>query len=284
MSEKVSPEELSSRAQTEPPDGDGRGLLRCLVTNDDGIGSEGLRRLALVAAEAGLRVTVAAPTDDVSGASASITAVEEEGRFMVERRRLAGLEDADAYAVRGLPAFIALTGSRGAFGDEPDIVLSGINAGSNTGYAILHSGTVGAALTASTNGCRAMAVSLAPTTGDDWNDVDWHWSTAADLACTLLPWLAEAPAGTVLNLNVPNLPGGEVRGLRHATLARFGAVQTNVVERGEGYVRTEVSEIDAEYQPGTDAFLLRQGYATLTALRPVSEATDVDLPVPVPTP
>src|SRR5205814_8623079 len=110
---EVSLDELSRRA-TAPdgavrPEGPGR-RLRCLVTNDDGIGSEGLRVLALVAPEAGLEVVVAAPMQECSGASASITAVEQDGRFVVESRAVAGLEGARAVlAVGGLPAFIALT-------------------------------------------------------------------------------------------------------------------------------------------------------------------------------
>ncbi len=160
----VTPDELSRR--TAPPEGtiwphdEGR-RWRCLITNDDGIDSDGLRVLAEVALEAGLEVIVAAPMQESSGASASITAIEEDGHFVVEPRTLPGLEGAcTVLAVGGLPAFIALTGMRGAFGPTPDIVLSGINNGPNTGYAVLHSGTVGAALTASTFGARAMAVSL----------------------------------------------------------------------------------------------------------------------------
>ncbi|HEV7863970.1 MAG TPA: 5'/3'-nucleotidase SurE, partial [Acidimicrobiia bacterium] len=78
-----------------PPDGAVRPearhrRLRCLVTNDDGIGSEGLRVLALVALEAGLDVVVAAPMQECSGASASITAVEQDGHFIVESRTVPG--------------------------------------------------------------------------------------------------------------------------------------------------------------------------------------------------
>jgi 5'-nucleotidase len=275
--EQVTPEEFSSRAT--PPAEDaadrrpepGTGRLRCLVTNDDGIASEGLRALALVALEAGLEVVVAGPLQDVSGASASITAVEQDGRFVVERRKLPGLEACDVFGVGGLPAFIALTGARGAYGRPPDIVLSGINNGPNTGHAVLHSGTVGAALTGSTHGCRAMAVSIAPAPAP-------HWETAAEVARRVLPWLIDAPGGTVLNVNAPNVPLAELRGLRRAGLANFGAVQTNVAERGEGYVKISLSEIDADYQPGTDAALLMDGYATVTPLRAVCEAADVELP------
>lgn len=271
-------DELSQRAV---PRDDGRGAgarpleLACLVTNDDGIASEGLRYLALVARDAGLDVTVAAPLRDSSGASASISALEESGRFVVERRRVSGLEGCNTYGVGGLPAFIALTAARGAFGRPPDIVLSGINSGPNTGHAILHSGTVGAALTASTFGCRAMAVSLYSggfTGAPGVLGADPRWETAAEVARGILPWLIDAPGGTVLNLNVPNLPASELRGLRRADLAPFGAVQTNVVEKGEGYMKIALTEIDEEPEPGTDAALLNEGFATITPLQAVCVA------------
>jgi 5'-nucleotidase len=286
---EVSLEELSRRAAA--PDGAVRQeaagrRLRCLVTNDDGIASEGVRVLALVALEAGLDVVVAAPVQECSGASASITAVEEDGRFVVEQRTVPGLDEACAVlAVGGLPAFIALTGMRGAFGPPPDVVLSGINNGPNTGYAVLHSGTVGAALTASTFGARAMAVSVnkrmySPTGAGVASSAaaPTHWEAAAEMARRLLPTLLASEAGTVLNLNVPNVPVAEVRGLERARLARFGAVQTNVAERGEGYVKVALAEIDAEYEPGTDAALIAAGYATVTPLTAVCEAASLRLP------
>lgn len=278
--------ELSTRATPERrrPERPAPGL-RCLVTNDDGIASEGLRALGLVAFEGGLEVTVAAPLRDTSGASASITAVEEDGRFLVEARPLEGLKACNTYGVGGLPAFIALTGARGAFGPPPDVVLSGINNGPNTGYAILHSGTVGAALTASTHGARAMAVSLFSGFDPRGSDVrpSPHWETGAAVARRMLPWLLDAPARTVLNVNVPDLPAGAVRGVRQARLARFGAVQVNVVEKGEGYAKIALSELDAEFDPDTDtdAALLSDGWATVTALRAVCEAGEVALPVPL---
>jgi 5'-nucleotidase len=245
-----------------------------------------LRILALVALGAGLEVVVAAPMRECSGASASITAVEEDGRFLVEPRTVAGLEDACAVlAVGGLPAFIALTGMRGAFGPPPDIVLSGINNGPNTGYAVLHSGTAGAALTASTFGARAMAVSLnvrmrspsgagvAPSAS-----APPHWDTAAEVARRVLPTLLEAEPGTVFNVNAPNVGLDAVRGLERARLARFGAVQTNVSDEGEGYIKVALAEIDAEYEPGTDAALIAAGYATITPLQAVCDAGPVTVP------
>ncbi|MGH9037749.1 MAG: 5'/3'-nucleotidase SurE [Acidimicrobiia bacterium] len=282
----VSPGELSTRtAPAGRRPGGPEPALRCLVTNDDGIASPGIALLARVALDAGLDVVVAAPLRDTSGAGASITAVEEDGRFIVQRCPLPGLAGCDTYGVGGLPAFIALTGCRGAFGPIPDIVLSGINHGPNTGFAVLHSGTVGAALTASTHGARAMAVSLhsGAHIRIPHHAGTPHWETAAEVARQVLPRLLEAPPRTVLNVNVPNVPWAEVRGLHPARLAAFGAVQFNVVEKGEGYAKIGLSEMDAELEPGTDAALVAEGWATVTALRAVCQVDDLDLEVP-PTP
>jgi 5'-nucleotidase len=286
---EVSLEELSRRAAapegTMWPHDEGR-RWRCLVTNDDGIGSEGLRVLAGVALEAGFEVVVAAPMQECSGASASITAVEEDGHFVVEPRTVPGLEETcTVLAVGGLPAFIALTAMRGAFGPAPDIVLSGINNGPNTGYAVLHSGTVGAALTASTFGARGLAVSLNVRTrtvsgaGVPPSALSsLCWETAAEFARRTLPALLESEPGTVFNVNAPNIPLGEVMGFERAQLARFGAVQTNVAERGEGYVKLTLAELDAEYEPGSDAALIAAGYATITPLQAVCEGAAARLP------
>ena len=93
-----------------------------------------------------------------------------------------------------------------------------------------------------------------------------------------MPVLLDSEPGTVLNVNAPNVPLDEVRGFERARLARFGAVQTNVAERGEGYVKVALAEIDAEYEPGTDAALVAAGYATITPLSAVCEAGAVSLP------
>src|SRR5581483_11275141 len=169
-----------------------------------------------------------------------ITAVEEDGHFVVEPRTMPGLSGAcTVLAVGGLPAFIALTAMRGAYGPAPDIVLSGVNSGPNTGYAVLHSGTVGAALTASTFGARAMAVSLDVRTrtvsgagAEPSAGSSPCWDTAVEFARRTLPALLDSEPATVFNVNAPNVLLGDVKGFQPASLARFGAVQTNVAERG----------------------------------------------------
>jgi 5'-nucleotidase len=246
-------------------------VTKVLVTNDDGIDSPGLHALAGLAAELATEVLVAAPARESSGASASLGAVEEDGRIVVEARSLAAVPDADALAVRAAPAFIVRAALHGAFGSEPDLVLSGINRGPNTGRAVLHSGTVGAAMTAGTYGRPALAVSMA--TGGD----QWRWATGVAAARPVLTWLLRSGVQTVLNLNVPNTAPEQVRGLRRAPLASFGSVQAKVTEVGYGYVHLEYNETDPTGEPQSDAGLLAHGWATVTPLAPLCEAASVDL-------
>jgi 5'-nucleotidase len=244
--------------------------VRVLITNDDGIASPGLHTLAQVAVDAGLDVLVAAPSWDSSGASASLTAVEDDGKFVVREQTLPGLDGVPALAVEAAPAFIVWAAVHGAFGDPPDLVLSGINRGPNTGRAVLHSGTVGAALTAITHGRPAAAFSIG--IGDPT-----YWETAGHVVGDVLGWLLATGVATVLNVNVPNVPIDDLRGIAPAALSRVGAVQANVTEVGKGYVKLAYSAIDAEHEPGTDAALLAQGVATVTPLLAVCEAEGVDV-------
>lgn len=82
---------------------------------------------------------------------------------------------------------------------------------------------------------------------------------------------------SVLNVNAPDLPHGRLRGVRRGTLASFGQVQMTVAESGHGFVRTSLEEPGQAAQPGTDVALLAAGYASVTAIRAVTEATDIDL-------
>jgi 5'-nucleotidase len=245
--------------------------MRALITNDDGVHTIGIRILAEVAMRAGLDVTVAAPHKERSGSSAALSALEADGRLVLEPRPIDGLDAVASFAVQASPALIAFVGARGAFGDPPDVLLSGINHGPNTGSAILHSGTVGAALTASTQGMPALALSLA--TGSPT-----HWSTARQAATEALTWfLDHVHQPYVLNVNIPDVPIEELRGLRPAGLAAFGAVEAVIGERGQGYVTTTFRQIGAESEPGTDVALLYEGWATATALQAPCATSAVDL-------
>ncbi|GHH47365.1 5'/3'-nucleotidase SurE [Lentzea cavernae] len=247
--------------------------MRALITNDDGIDSPGLAALAAAALDSGLDVVVAAPVSQASGTSASVAAIGDSGRVVSERRSLPGL-DVEAYAVAAHPGLISLIACRGGFGGKPDVVLSGINLGANVGRAVLHSGTVGAALTGHLNDVTSMAVSL--DVGLD--EPEPLWDEAGEVVRVVLPVLLDMPDASVLNLNVPNIAG--VRGLRWAELARFGTVQSRVDDRGDGEVELVHVYAEQSLVPGTDTALLAEGFATLTALRSVERDVSPERALP----
>lgn len=251
--------------------------MRVLVTNDDGIDSVGIHRLAVALDATGhFDVVVVAPDHDASGTGASLGGVGTDG-LAAHRVALPDAPHVEAWGLNAPPAMCVLTGRLGGFGEVPDLIVSGINAGLNTGRAVLHSGTVGAALTAQNFGCSGLAVSLAE--GDPW-----HWDTAAELAARVAVRLVAGPERSVLNLNVPNRPLDDVRGVRWARLAPFGEVRMTVTPAdhddldGDGSGRpgrrlaAELVLSEVTFDPDTDTGLVREGWATLTTLVGVSEA------------
>lgn len=128
-----------------------------LLTNDDGIKSPGLWAAAEALSELGF-VTVVAPRDQASGMGRSLP-ITSDGIIQEERLQIKG-QDWPVYAVGGTPAQAVLHGILEVMPQKPDIVVSGINYGSNLGTGITISGTVGAAMEAAALGFRALAVSL----------------------------------------------------------------------------------------------------------------------------
>jgi 5'-nucleotidase len=244
--------------------------MRALITNDDGVDSAGIALLARVALDAGLDVVVAAPHEERSGASASLTGMGVDDHLGIGRTEIEGLRGVEVYAVQASPALIAFVATRGAFGDPPDVVLSGINHGPNTGAAVLHSGTVGAALTALTHGVPAMALSSLATRPS-------HWDTAEHVAHLAVTWMISHPTvDAVVNVNIPDVARSDFAGIVPASLARYGAVQAEIGDRGEDFVTVRFDEIHAE-DDDSDASLLARNWATVTALRPPSEVDSIDL-------
>lgn len=237
--------------------------MRILVTNDDGVRAPGLLPLARAVVALGHDVVVAAPLEDMSGSGAAIGRMHADETIDVEPVELAGLEGVPAYGVDGPPALAVLAGRLGGFGEAPELVVSGVNPGPNTGRSVLHSGTVGAALTGANLGVSGLAVSMG--VGEVY-----LWETAATLAASLLDWLVRQPARTVVNLNVPNLPLEQVRGVREATLAPFGTVRAALVESQGGGLQMELAEHGMELPAGSDTALVRDGYAAVTTLLGIS--------------
>ncbi len=291
--------------------------MRILVTNDDGVTAPGLAALtrALVdwaeRSDPGERdspheIIVMAPSSNYSGASAAVGSVTDRTTIGYQRAVIEGAEDVEAYGLDASPALSVIAGTLGAVGPRPDLVLSGINHGVNVGRSVLHSGTVGAALTASQLGISALAVSLRVGAEPD------PWESAADLAVALIPMLLAAPVRTVLNLNVPHLPLADIRGLRWARVSGAGLIkaargsgtwEAPNEEEIEGPAAAEAARSVMEGEPeekgeivltvgspfphsgdlgladagAEDATLVAQGYAALTALRGPRAEEDPEL-------
>ena len=160
--------------------------MRVLLTNDDGIESPGLHALATRSHERDHEVVVVAPREDMSGVGAAIGRVRADQHIDT---LAATSPPPPASAPTPSPGRPARRdgGCLEAFGPAPDVVVSGINAGPNTGHACLHSGTVGAALTASTFGISALAVS------SEVSD-PMRWPTACDTIDEPLRLLSGLPA------------------------------------------------------------------------------------------
>lgn len=233
-------------------------MARVLVTNDDGVHAPGILAFAIALAEVGHDVVVAAPLDDRSGSAAALGPGHTSG-LRVERLELDGLADVPVYGLDGPPGMCVMAAHLGAFGDRPDLVASGINLGGNTGRSILFSGTVGAALAAVNFGLRGVAVSQSLSE-------PWRIETGTAYGVAAVAWTLEAPRGSILNVNVPNLPIEEIRGVRSGKLAPFGVVRTVLEGEVDGHLLLTLKETDEELAPDTDTSLVNAGFVSVNAL------------------
>ena len=174
---------------------------------------------------------------------------------------LVGLEEVQSIELDAPPALCVVSSVLEAFGERPELVLSGINPGLNTGRSTLHSGTVGAALTAANLGIPAVAVSIA---GHEPEVV--NWDVAAEVAVSAGEWV-HAQAGLVtLNLNLPDRSRADLSGIRMASLAPIGAVHAEVHQRDDEWLTLGFSETTRELPVDSDSRLVTEGYLAVTAI------------------
>ena len=224
-----------------------------LVTNDDGVRSPGLRALAEAMRELA-EVYVVAPDRNRSAVGHALT---------LDQPLRADEIKPGVFAVDGTPTDCVTLGIHGLIKKRPDLVVSGINRGSNVGDDITYSGTVSAALEAALMGLPALAVSL---------DTDEFLAPDLVTAAAFSKKLAEMilneglPGGTFLNVNVPS---GECRGvqLTRQGKRRYGdAVVCNKDPRGRHYYWLGGSAVGFEDSPGTDCSALQHGLISVTPL------------------
>lgn len=229
-----------------------------LISNDDGVHAPGIRALAKVAARFG-EVIVVAPHVERSASSHAIT--------IGSPLRVEEIED-NVFAVEGTPADCIMLACRRILSRKPTWVLSGINRGANLGIDTLYSGTVGAAMEGSILGFPAMAIS---SLGKPRDRI--HYETAAEISFRLLEnkGLVEDIARLgVININVPNLPLADIRGVRIATLGRrlySDEMIQGIDPRGRPYYWIGGGGDGFEDIPNSDCDLTKQGYATVSFLK-----------------
>ncbi len=183
--------------------------MEILITNDDGIYAEGIAALAAAMKKVG-NITVVAPDTQRSAVGHAIT-ITDPLRVVPAKRN----GQFFGYAASGTPADCVKLGIKAIMKKRPDLVVSGVNLGGNQAYNILYSGTVSGATEGALLGIPSIAVSL-----DTFKNPDF--GPAAAFAANLAGMLKKRklPPGTLLNVNVPNLPPAKLKGVRVTNQSR----------------------------------------------------------------
>ena len=229
-------------------------MKHLLLTNDDGFYAEGIQVLKNALAGLGEAVIVA-PDREMSGASHSVT---------FHRPLRMDEVKPGVYKVDGTPTdcvFLAVKGN--GIPEPPDVLVSGINKGPNIGDDVTYSGTVAAAIEGTLLGIPSIAVSL---------DGTGHFETAA----AVIPGIVERvldeglPAGTLLNVNVPDIPLSDLRGLRvtHQSHRQYDDQVTRRIDpRGRPYYWIAGEVVSRDAQEDSDFAAVQDGYVSITPLQ-----------------
>ncbi len=237
--------------------------MNILVSNDDGVYAPGIRVLADYMAQIG-RIAVVAPDRNRTAASHSLTL-----HHPLRTSRL----DNGFISVDGTPTdcvHLAVSGviDLGFGFDRPDMVVSGINAGANLGDDVFYSGTIAAAIEGRSLGYPSIAVSLCGGRRDEF----LHYETAGQVVQHLVRLIKShpLPPDTILSVNVPDVPYGELKGVQVCRLGRRHFTEKVIKEldpysRPIYWIGPAGSEDDGG--EGTDFYAIAQGYATVTPMQ-----------------
>lgn len=240
-----------------------------LITNDDGITSEGIHRLADAVSELG-EVVVVAPDGPRSGGSASITCTS-----ILRPKRKEDYRGAQMWELNGTPVDCVKLGLEAILSRKPDLILSGINHGANTGDCVVYSGTMGAAL----EGCMQHIPSIG------FSIVNHHPTAEAFDACMpVVRRLSAAvlekglPDGVCLNVNMPG-GGQQIRGAKRARACkgRWSEEFASYTDPfGSKFYMLTGEYINEEPEAeDTDLYWIAKGYASVVPTVPDRDYTGV---------
>jgi 5'-nucleotidase len=239
--------------------------VRVLLTNDDGIGAEGLHALRRALAELdGIVAHVIVPDSNRSATARSITT---RSPLSVEEVHLD--DGATAFATDGTPVDCVRFADLGLVGERPDLIVSGVNHGSNLGDDITYSGTVAAALEGIVLGIPAIAISQQSTAREmDFRlGRSFDFSISARVGAELVRLIDEhsLPAETLLNVNCP---AGKPRGIEVTRLGKrlYNDELRLVDEDGDGRRRYQIYGFEPSFEdePGTDLSAVARGLVSIT--------------------
>ncbi|AEF55632.1 5'/3'-nucleotidase SurE [Marinomonas posidonica] len=226
--------------------------MRILIANDDGIDALGIQTLSRYL-QAQYDTLMVAPDRNRSGASNSLTLTRPLQPCKVADR---------AYKVDGTPSDCVNLALSGVIDGQVDLVVSGINHGPNLGDDVIYSGTVAAAMEARHLGRPALAVSLVG---------NQHFATAAQVVLALLKdtHTLNMPAGVLLNVNVPDLPYDDIKGLQVTKLGYRHKAQAPVsAQHPRGMPSYWIGALSDPYDAssGTDFDAVANGYVSVTPI------------------
>ncbi len=229
--------------------------MRILVSNDDGINAPGIQLLADAMTQFG-EVYVVAPDRNRSGASNALTL--SRPLHVVEREK-------NRFAVDGTPTDCVHLGITGIVPNQPDLVVSGINAGANLGDDVFYSGTVAAAMEGRFMGLPSLAISLA---GEKLQ----HYDAAGEIVVKLVEQLIHdpLPRSTILNVNIPDLPLSQIKSFEITRLGTRHCAEPAIEEvdpRGSKVYWIGLPGQVEDAGPGTDFFAINNSQVSITPLQ-----------------
>ena len=229
-------------------------MPRILVTNDDGIRSDGLESLVVALGELGDVVAVA-PLLESSAVSHSLTLRRPLRLDRIARGR---------FSVDGTPADCINVAVVKLLRELPDVVVSGINKGANVGNDILYSGTIAGAMEAALLGIPSLAISLERSANPF--DFKQACSVAVDLTRSLLK--ASLPDRTILNVNVPERPAKGIRVTVQGRRNQVSSVDEHLDPREQSYFWIREGQAHWEDMERSDHHALTDGWISITPLQP----------------